>query len=550
MKKVIFTTWDDINHDSGLVNEYYDRLHKNKIDYAEKIGAKFILFYNTFNTEESNFVNINYLKHKYMAELAELYDEVMYVDMDVVFNTDKNVFEELDLSKGIHIKDEDGEILDKNIEALFLKHVGARSPTVKYHITKDLLNGKDNHVMNTGVMIGKSEHIKQIKFMNRLKSISEKIDELKQDVTFLRRFYYPNNEAIFSYIMEEYNIPYMLMDKRWHHIIDHKPECIDLNDIEIAHFVNKKFNTFFKDKTKCIYSLHIDIPDERLDNPPGPDDDPVNKSKRTKERLSKYKERLYENHSNYAKSVGANYLHFNRDEQYEQFFKRFPDLSEYDVINLYKVYLLDKLTKEYDLVLYVDFDVYFNSNIDAFNYLPAEVNFCCDTATPRECGVDVKKIGYFENYDKCFRNPETKYWNAHALLQEEDINGDTVVFNTGIMMASRKVMEQINYFGDIDDVIETMTELKEFSMYPPKIQKVFGYDNETIMAYKVKKNNVPVFKLDKCWHYKHNYNKLPAYTYGTPEYKKAKYEYEVATKEHKVVMTHFISKNFGIVFDK
>ena len=283
MKRVIFTTWDDINHDADLVNEYYDKLHKNKVEYAEKIGAEFILFYNTSDKTKSNFINVNYLKHKYMAELAESYDEVMYVDMDVIFNTDRNVFEELDLSKGIHVKDEDSKILDKNIEMIFLEHIGARSPTIKYHITKDLLDGKDANVINTGIMIGKSEHIKQIKFMDRLESIIQRIDQLKKDETFLRRFYYHNNESIFSYILKEYNIPYMLMDKRWHYIIDHTPEYIDWNNIEIAHFINKKFNAFFKDKTKCIYSLHIDIPDERLDNPPGPSDDPVSKSKRTKD---------------------------------------------------------------------------------------------------------------------------------------------------------------------------------------------------------------------------------------------------------------------------
>ena len=263
-----------------------------------------------------------------------------------------------------------------------------------------------------------------------------------------------------------------------------------------------------------------------------------------------YRHDLLNNHIDYANEIGAEYKHFSKDEEYEEFFKRFPDLSEYDVINLYKIHLLDKLTKEYDLVLYVDFDVYFNSCIDAFNYLPGEVKFCCDTATALQCGVTPSRRGYFENYDKCFRNPQTKYWNAHALLQEEDIDGDQVVFNTGIMMASRKVMDQIDYFSDINEVIETMKELKEFSMYPPKVQAQFGYDNETIMAYKTKKNNVAVFKLDKCWHYKHETNKLDSYNKGTLAYKQAKYEYEVSVKEHNVVMTHFISKNFGLVFNK
>ena len=58
--------------------------------------------------------------------------------------------------------------------------IGLRNPTLKYHITRDLLGGKENHVMNTGIMIAKSEHIKQIKFIERLPSIIEKIDKLKE----------------------------------------------------------------------------------------------------------------------------------------------------------------------------------------------------------------------------------------------------------------------------------------------------------------------------------------------------------------------------------
>jgi hypothetical protein len=570
MKRVIFTTYDDINDaddkwnilsfQQNQINDYFDRLVKNKQDYAESIGVKFILFYNTMGDFDVDagleFTKVNLYKHRLMAELAEEFDEVMYVDMDVIFNTSKNVFEELDLSKGIYIKDQDSAIENKINEEIIYSQIGNRNPTLKYHITKDLLGGKDCHVMNTGVVIAKSSFIKQIKYVDRLPELIEKVNSIKLDslknntATFLRMYYYPNNESLFSYILENYEIPYVLMEDKWHKIISDDPEELNWEEIEVAHIINKKFNAFFKDKTKAIFSIYIEIPDDRLDNPRGPIDDPVNKSKRTKDRLSKYKERLYENHIEYAKSVGAKYLHFNRDEQYEQFFKRFPDLSEYDVINLYKVYLLNELTKEYDLVLYVDLDVYFvNNNIDVFNYMKGEHCLACNAESAEESGVRIKNKYYFEDYNKDFRNPQSKYWNAHALLKEEDFNGDNLVFNTGIMMASRKVMEQLDYFSDIEDVIDTMKELKEFSMYPENIQKAFGYDNETIMAYKVVKNNVPVYRLPDFWHWKHDYGGLKTYENGHSEFNKARKMLESKIAENNVQLVHFISKNFGLVFD-
>ena len=115
MKRVIFTTFDDISNSNNLdntnellVKEYFDRLIQNKKDYSDNIGVKFIFYHNTMKdfllTDDLEFTKVNLYKHHLMAQLAEEYDEVMYVDMDVLFNTNENVFESLDLSKGIHVK--------------------------------------------------------------------------------------------------------------------------------------------------------------------------------------------------------------------------------------------------------------------------------------------------------------------------------------------------------------------------------------------------------------------------------------------------------------
>ena len=570
MKRVIFSIYDDIKHIEdrwGIsdhqvyqIKKYWDMLLDNKKQYAQEIGVEFKFYHNTMKDFEVNagfdFAKVNLYKHHIMAELAEEYDEVMYVDMDVVFNTDENVFEVLDLSKGIHIKDQDESILNKDINKLFLEDVGQRSPTLKYHITKDLLGGGDNHITNTGIMIGKSETIKSIHYYDRMIEAAEKISQIRQnnlerdDAHIIRNYYYPNNESVFSYILEEYNIPYVLMDEEWHTILSDKARDINWDEIKIAHFVNKKFDAYWKKSKNCIYSIYIEIPDERLDNPRGHKDDKVNKSLRTKQRLMKYKDKLIQNHKNYAKAIGVEYFNFGYDEMYQDFSKQFTDLSEYDIINLYKVWLLDQLTREYDTVLYIDYDVYFHNNINAFDFLPAETQLCCQADTPLDAGVMPNARGYFEHYDKDFRNPQAKYWNAHALLQEEDLDGDNYVFNTGIMMASRKVMERLDYFSDIDEVIETMKELKEFSMYPPSIQASFGYDNETIMSYKVNKNGVPVHRLSKTWHHKHDYHTLKSYDKGSSEWDTSIAILKRDVKENNVVMTHFISKNFGLVFDK
>ena len=137
MKRIIFTVYDDLKTSDHtdvdldlsaqtLVSEYMDRLVDNKKQYADSHGIDFKFYHNTLgSTNLSNtdvaFTNSNLYKHKLMADLAEGYDQVMYVDMDVVFNTSENVFESIDLSKGIAVKDQDEDIQEKEAKkALYL----------------------------------------------------------------------------------------------------------------------------------------------------------------------------------------------------------------------------------------------------------------------------------------------------------------------------------------------------------------------------------------------------------------------------------------------
>ena len=562
-KRVIFTSYDDLpinkkSHLDGakskMVDEYFDRLVKNKKDYAESIGVDFIFYHNEMKAfeldKEHKFTKVNLYKHSLMANLANDYDEILYVDMDVLFNTELNIFDEHDLSKGIHVLDMNGDVVDKNKDSLLYANLGLKSPTLKYHITKDLLDGQDNNVINTGIILGSSEHIRQLCFYDRMSEAIEKIKAIKDDKTnIFEQQYYPNNESIFSYILEKYKVPYVLLKEKWHKILNETGSDIEGHCL---HFINKQFNAFYKTKSQCIFSIHIEIPDDKLDSPRDYSGLEISKSQMVKNQLLKYHDKLLENHLEYANNIGAEYIHFGRDDKYENFKERFPNLSEYDVINLYKIYLLDELTKTYDHVLYVDFDVYFRDNHSVFDFLPLDYLMCCKYTFKGDILIPKKNISlYFKTYDHDFRNPQTKYWNTHAMLMEEGLGGDNDVFNTGIVVASRYVMDKLDYFSDIDDTIALMKHLKEDgdSLYSGNLQSQFGYDNETIFSYKVKKNNVPYYNLEDSWHYITMLDHGDALTPGTRYWNMAKAKYDTECREKKVSIVHFISKNFALEFD-
>ena len=574
MKRIIFTVYDDLNEVDDtyslgtpavkLVDEYLDRLVQNKKDYAESIGVDFKFYHNTmkdFDCDVSlEFTKVNLYKHHIMCKLAEEYDEVLYVDMDVVLNTKENMFDEHDLEKnGYHIKYQDNYIQSTQIKEVFFAEIGLRSPTLKYHITKAMLGGEDNediHVMNTGIMLANSKWIQKLDFINNMQFALDRLEQIKRkaikenEQTYISLYFYPNNEALFAWMVLEYDIPFYNLDDEWHCIVNHEPKKYNFDDMKAIHFINKKFNSFFKDKTYAMFSIHVDIPDDRLDNPRGHYKSSVPKSKHVKDQLSKYKNALIDNHKEQANAINATYIHYSRDEQYEEFYKRFPHLSEYDVINLYKIWLLDKLTKEYDGVLYVDLDCYFTKiGISIFDYVPWEVAFCCNYQTVHDLVIN-RTSNYFETYQYDFRSPHAKYWNTHALLAEEEIEDNCDIYNTGVMVASREVMNKLDYFSDIDKILSTMKELKEdeYSMYPPQIRKSFGYDNETITAYKVIKNNVFSFQLRDNWHFKHNENYPESYIKGSPTYVREKAHINENVNKRQII--HFISKNFSLVFDK
>ena len=126
------------------------------------------------------------------------------------------------------------------------------------------------------------------------------------------------------------------------------------------------------------------------------------------------------------------------------------------------------------------------------------------------------------------------------------------VFNTGIIAASSEMIKSLDFFGDLEEVIEMMTELKEdeASMYPPQIQKAFGYDNETIFAFKIIANNVNYKDLDdKIWHYKH-YGTTGISSNIEEKVKNSirKEAYKGAMAEHNPVFVHFISKQLELAY--
>ena len=253
-----------------------------------------------------------------------------------------------------------------------------------------------------------------------------------------------------------------------------------------------------------IFSIFIDIPEDKLDNPGWYKNGvqvKTDKSLNTKNVLYNNRVELERRQRDYAESLNVEYRLLGNDKEYKDFckyMKDYPMISEYDIINFYKHWAMKNFAENYDQVCYLDFDVVPNTNENVFNIIQSGFGVAHSNDLA-EWGKNISST----KYNTCIRNPSSKYWNTYAMLLEDDMEPENDVFNTGIMIAGYNIIQELAYFHEFDKTLALMTYLKEEkdSLYPSNIQRIFNYDNETVFSYLVKKREIDIDWLPRQWHY-------------------------------------------------
>ena len=280
---------------------------------------------------------------------------------------------------------------------------------------------------------------------------------------------------------------------------------------------------------RCIYSLYIDIPKEDLDYQPPYTGDDIPKTERTRLQFQKYYDKLLACKQKYANDIGVTFLMYEYDDDFKLYKKWFnhyyPQITEYNIVNFYKLQIMHELCRHYDEVLYLDFDVVPVTKENFFE----EYDLSKGIAIKDNNNLAKKTLRELRNRPvESIRSPTAKYWNCLALLESNGYDTDNDVFNTGIVGISAQHMKQLAYFDNIENMIKQMDDLKNDEMYPDEIREMFGWDNETIWSYLVKTRELPVQWLHWQWHLFYD-------------------RYKVVPKRSRFV--HVINKKFAEVFD-
>lgn len=266
---------------------HYDRLLENKKDYAKKIGAAFKMYtyddkYKSFEKnilkffpELTGYEVINFYKIHILCELADVYDEILYLDFDVVPIQNINFFEHWDLTKGIAVLNNNDKI--GTIESHSESSQTIRSPSSKFYNAQAMLFEKNmstkNDVINTGIVGINKEHLDKLdyfkNFEDNLTMMTHLKIQIRDEVVYpnnehgevkikkkndkyvtnifpdkIRQYFGWDNETLFSVKLKENNVPVQWLDDKWHYFL-YNQGFIPAETI-LCHTINKNFELVWR----------------------------------------------------------------------------------------------------------------------------------------------------------------------------------------------------------------------------------------------------------------------------------------------------------------
>jgi len=253
---------------------------------------------------------------------------------------------------------------------------------------------------------------------------------------------------------------------------------------------------------RIIYSIYVDIPIAEHYGKSKNKNDSVEKASVTVNAFKEHYDRLVTSKKDYADSINVPFKMYEYDKQYKTFEKNFakdfPEFTGYEVINFYKIHILNELAKEYDEILYLDFDAIPLTKDNFFDAWDLSKGIC--VLDNNDAVIHNIRVNH------SIRSPSAKYYNCQAMLIDGGYPHRNDVINTGIVGARKEDIIKLDFFGGFRHIIDLMTSLRsdgyrEAGLYAQNIIDMFRYDNETIFSYKVQVNDVDIQWLDNAWHY-------------------------------------------------
>ncbi len=242
--------------------KHYGDLRACKQIYADAIGADFIMYEydSNFSLWSAQIKNsypyltmyniINFYKIHLMYKLAMKYDEILFLDFDVVPMKNENFFEAWDLTKGIAVLNNNNKVT--KIESVTDTSQTIRSPSSKYFNAQAMLFEKGlstkNDVINTGIVGINKDHLVKLNYFANFENDLKMMSDLKESSDIFPKkvlqYFGWDNETLFSVKLNENNVPVQWLDDKWHYFL-YIQGFIPKETI-LCHTINKDFDLVWR----------------------------------------------------------------------------------------------------------------------------------------------------------------------------------------------------------------------------------------------------------------------------------------------------------------
>lgn len=248
-----------------------------------------------------------------------------------------------------------------------------------------------------------------------------------------------------------------------------------------------------------IYSIYIKNDDKDLR--------PIHQN--TKTQLEKHYQKLIDVKKEYAKHCNAEFRLYENDTYWQKFKKKVSGY-QFDVINLYKIHLWEKLAESNDNVLYLDFDVIPNTTESFFDRF--DMNSICvhsPNATKENIWTKTMLKNYKNNksnFDELMNGKDKYNMYIKALAKramlalDNDFNTNYFIANTAIIGGNTNAIRQLKFSENLDNMLNALKLAKEEELFGKNVSQLFFANNEVFFQYLLDKNKLKWTNIPFEWH--------------------------------------------------
>lgn len=208
MKNIIYSIYSEGCQE---LTDNYCKIRDIQKQYADRCDAD----YRVFNFAKVDYTTLQFKKLFLLDELSKDYDNILYLDFDVIPSpAADNIFEKDYSLAMLPLIRSEGNCFKSSIKN-------------KVHRYYNTIHKSEDIIFNTGVIYATSDIVEQLDITSNYNQFIKASDDL-------------NNESYMTWVVEVYGIDYQPLSLSWNYLLDKKSTNVPKH-AHFIHYSNKQF---------------------------------------------------------------------------------------------------------------------------------------------------------------------------------------------------------------------------------------------------------------------------------------------------------------------